>query len=116
MSNLYENFRTACKKRGTNITNVLAAIGKPSSSTGSWKKGQYPHLDTVLAMAKHLDMSLDELVYGEDAIDNRLKKYEQYTDWMEIIDRIPEDRQEMCKDFLRTHMAVPEKFLDKKNA
>ena len=35
-------------------------------------------------------------------------------EWIEIITHIPDDKQEMCKDFLRTHMVIPEKYADRK--
>ena len=37
-------------------------------------------------------------------------------EWLEIIHRIPKDKQQMCKDFLKTHMAVPEKYHQGKRA
>ncbi len=35
---------------------------------------------------------------------------------LEVFSHIPEDRQQLCLDFLRTHMVQPEKYVDKINA
>ena len=109
----YDNFKSACERHGTNITAVLKELGRASGNTG------YPKLDIVMEIAEYLHISTDELIYGigqapysetqnnELPIDN---------EWIEIISHIPADRQQMCKDFLRTHMVVPEKYTDSKKA
>lgn len=107
----YDNFNEICKKKGTTITGVLKSIGKSTGSTGTWRDGKYPKLDTVMEMADYLGVSLDELVYGKTQY-NELDDSER--EWLEIIARIPEDKQKMCKDFLRTHMVVPEKYANRK--
>lgn len=115
MNGIYDKFRAACSDRGTSITKVLNAIGKSDGSTGTWKAGKYPRLDTVMKIAEHLNISLDELCYGKDEMKAKVLT-ESDLEWLYIISRIPEDKQELCKDFLRTHMTVPEKYLDKKDA
>ena len=69
MPNIYENFRAACKRNGTTLTEVLNATGHSSGSTGTWKQGRPPKLDVVLEIADYLHISLDELVYGKEAAD-----------------------------------------------
>ena len=67
--NIYENFRAACKRNGTTLTEVLNATGHSSGSTGTWKQGRPPKLDIVMEIADYLHISLDELVYGKEAAD-----------------------------------------------
>lgn len=107
----YDNFNEVCRQKGTTITGVLKALGKSTGSTGAWREGKFPKLDTVMEMAEFLGVSLDELVYGKTQF-NALSDSER--EWLDIIAHIPEEKQKMCKDFLRTHMVVPEKYADRK--
>ena len=107
----YDNFNALCKAKGTTLTGVLKALGKSTGSTGSWREGKYPKLDTVMEMADYLGVSLDELVYGKT---HSIELSESEQEWLDIVAHIPEDKQKMCKDFLRTHMVVPEKYKDLK--
>nr|WP_300649481.1 hypothetical protein [uncultured Anaerobutyricum sp.] len=102
----YDNFKAACKRKGTNMTVVLSELGYSTSSTGSWKAGSFPRLDIAINIANHLEISLDELVYGINNAPSRTRKNEQVIDqeWIDIISHIPPERQQICKDFLRTHM------------
>lgn len=108
----YDNFIEVCKNKGTTVTAVLKAIGKSTGSTGTWNAGKYPKLDTVMEMASYLNITIDELVYGKSASNRVISDTER--EWLDIISNIPADKQQMCKDFLRTHMAVPEKYQDRK--
>lgn len=110
----YDNFMEACREKGTTVTSVLKALGKSTGSTGNWSAGKFPRLDIVMEMAEYLGISLDELVYGRSGVLPELSESDQ--EWLNIISKIPAEKQEMCKDFLRTHMAVPEKYADRKKA
>ena len=116
----YRNFRAACYRKDTTITAVLRKIGKATGSTGSWKQGNPPALDTVIMIADELGITLDELCYGEDKVSPRvLKSYltKEQREWLDILDRIPEDSRRLYMDFLRTHAAVgAEKYADEKDA
>lgn len=110
---LYDTFKTVCKQNGTNLTATLKAIGRSTGLTGKWRAGSDPSLQIVMEMAQYLGISLDEMCYG--------KKYEpeipeEQKEWLDIISQIPKEKHEMLKDFLRTHMAVPAKYQDKKQA
>lgn len=111
---VYDNFIDVCKEKGTSVTAVLKALGKSTGSTGNWSRGQYPRLDIVMEMADFLGVTIDKLVYNRNIPPFTLSDSD--AEWLEIISRIPEDKQEMCKDFLRTHMVVPEKYADRKKA
>ncbi|MCD8020750.1 MAG: hypothetical protein LUF92_14600 [Clostridiales bacterium] len=114
----YDNVKASCARRNTNITTVLADLGRSTSGTGRWKVGGYPRLDVVMEIAEYLKVSVDELAYGRgNAPYADQTRYNEIGDeWIEIISHIPQDRQQLCKDFLRTHMVVPEKYSDDKEA
>lgn len=105
---VYENFRMACMKHGTALTAVLHDLGKSDGSTGNWKKGKSPSLDTTMEIANHLRITLDELVYGEKSHARYLSSEE--VEWLSILFSIPADRRAMCKDFLKTHMVIPDRY------
>ena len=106
--NFYENVRAACSRKGTTLTEVLKAIGRSTGATGAWKSGMLP--------------KLDELVYGPEGIEKWFPEAPQseltgeQQEWLDILSHIPDDRKQMCKDFLRTHMVVPEKYASGKMA
>ncbi len=115
--NIYENFRAACKRNGTTLTEVLNATGHSSGSTGTWKQGRPPKLDIVMEIADYLHISLDELVYGKEAADEMVREQmpslgltQEQKEWLDVLSSIPEEKHSMCLDFLKTHMAEPEKY------
>lgn len=112
----YENMKACCAKHGTTITKVLDNIGRASSSTGTWKAGRYPRLDIVQEMADYLGVSIEELIYGEDAARETAMKIlnqnstltDEQVEWLYVLSRIPESKRQVCLDFLKTHMIEPE--------
>lgn len=108
---IYEPFRNACKEKNTTLTNVLNEVGRSDGNTGSWKNGTYPKLDIVMDIAEYLNISLDELVYGIEECKAVLLDDNQ-REWLSIIKRIPDNKQALCKDFIKTH-ALPDKYEDK---
>lgn len=110
----YENVNRVCREKGTTPTTVLKSLGFSSGNVSKWKNGSIPNIDLAYAIAKALGVSLDYLV-DPDAARNSAS-FDGYSDWIEIISHIPADRQEMCKDFLRTHMVLPEKYAQKGNS
>ena len=113
----YDNIRSVCESKGTTITQALEAIGRSTGSTGRWKTGQLPTLTILMELADYLDSTLDELVYGHDAAMERLCRIQnvpvnltltnEQKEWLELMDAIPESRRDACRDFLRTHEAIP---------
>lgn len=106
----YDNLKEVCREKGTTVTTVLKDLKMSTGSTGKWRDGSIPKIDTVMQLSEHLGVSLDRLVYGRDDVDLT----EIDPEWIEIISHIPENKQQMCKDFLRTHMVVPDKYEDRK--
>lgn len=102
----YDNLKEVCEERGTTVTTVLKALKFSSGSTGNWKKGVLPTLEKAISLSEYLGVPIDRLVYGKrPEVSSALDP-----EWAEIIERIPEERHQMCKDFLRTHMVIPEKY------
>lgn len=122
MASIYENFRAACKRHDTTLTEVLKETGHSSGSTGTWKAGRPPKLDIVLEIAEFLHISLDELVYGLDYV-TQLEKDRIQSDlsdeqkqWLDVLSHIPPEKHSMCLDFLKTHAVIPEKYESEKMA
>ncbi|MBD5504635.1 MAG: helix-turn-helix transcriptional regulator [Lachnospiraceae bacterium] len=111
----YDNIYKICKDKGTTPTTVLKELGYSTGNVTQWKKGSVPNAELCVAIARHLGITLDYLVTLSASVQNDgLSKSDQ--EWLDIISRIPEDKHNMCKDFLRTHMVVPEKYADEKKA
>lgn len=109
----YENLKKICASRNTTPTTVLKALGLSSGNTGRWKAGALPNVDIAYRIAQYLGVSIECLITGKEmtAADAPIDP-----EWVEIITHIPGDHQDMCKDFLRTHMVILEKYADRKRA
>lgn len=109
----YDNIYKICNDKGTTPTTVLKELGFSSGNVSKWKNGSVPNVEMCLAIAKKLNVSLDYLITLEGPVsDSALSDSER--EWLDIVAHIPADKQKMCKDFLRTHMVVPEKYADRK--
>lgn len=108
----YDNIYKICGDLGTSPTAVLKELGFSTGNISKWKKGSVPNIDLALAISRKLGVSLDYLITLEEPSGIALSESDR--EWLDIISRIPEDKQQMCKDFLRTHMAVPVKYADAK--
>lgn len=111
--NFYDNVREICRNNGTSVTVMLKTLGRSTGSTGSWKAGVLPTANLLIEMADYLHVSLDELVYGREHLEQWFPPQEEpltknQKEWLDIISLIPEEKQEMCKDFLRTHIVEPD--------
>ena len=108
---IYDMILKACKYRDTSITRVLNTCGRSDGNTGTWKAGGFPRVDVVMDIAELLDLSLDEVCYGlNNSATVRLDDNQR--EWLAIIRRIPADRQEICKEFLKTHATIPDVYAD----
>lgn len=111
----YDNVYKICRDRGTTPTTVLKELGYSTGNVSKWKKGSVPNIDLALDISRKLGVSLDYLITLDGPTsDSALSESDR--EWLDIISRIPEEKQGMCKDFLRTHMAVPDKYADRKKA
>lgn len=105
----YDNIYKICNDKGTTPTTVLKELGFSTGNVSKWKNGSVPNIDMCVAIAQKLNVSLDYLILLKGPASNSaLSDSEQ--EWLDIIAHIPEDKQKMCKDFLRTHMVIPEKY------
>lgn len=107
----YDNVYRVCREKGTTPTAMLKDLGFSTGNVSKWKSGSVPNLDLACAIAKYLSVSLDYLADPDAADITHVRAYDDsFAEWAEIIERIPEERHQMCKDFLRTHMVIPEKY------
>lgn len=53
----YETLKEICQKKNTTPSAVCLAIGISKSNATEWKNGRSPKLDTVVAIANHLNVS-----------------------------------------------------------
>ena len=116
----YENCSACCRRHGTSLGAVMAKIGKSSGSPTAWKKGASAKIDVVADIANYLGVSIDELVYGPERMYsltwNPLQLTEEQSELLQVFDRIPPDKHQLCIDFLKTHVAEPEKEEEGKRA
>ena len=110
----YDEMYRVCTERGTKPTIVLRELDMSTGNISKWKSGACPTVDVAKRIAKHLNVSLSYLCSPEDIVEVKYPK--EYSEWIAVIDRIPEDRKPMCLDFLKTHMTIPKKYFNKKNA
>lgn len=108
---LYNRLCDVCFEKGTTLTAVLRDLNISTGNISRWKKGSLPNIDTVAKIADHLGVSIDYLV-GHSCDDNAVPTTSAISDpeWAEIISHIPAENQQMCKDFLKTHMVVHNKY------
>lgn len=108
---IYDNIRSACAAKHKTITEVLKTIGRSTGLTGNWKNGVQPRVDVLMDIADNLGITLDELCYGKEHFKETLRRENILTadelEWLSIFSAIPDDRRQVCVDFLRTHAAVP---------
>lgn len=76
-----------------------------------------------MEIANYLHVSLDEIVYGQDHHAEETPPKDQYEvlsaeqkEWLDVLSCIPDDRKQLCLDFLKTHMVIPSKYSDDKMA
>lgn len=105
----YERLKKVCEEKNTSVTQVLRDIGRAEGNTGNWKRGRSPALEIVMEIAEDLGIGLDELVYGKKMVPTRDKLTDSELEILAIFQKIPEDKQDICKAFLKTHMVEEDK-------
>ncbi len=64
----YEKFEQLCVRHGETPYQVSCATGVATSTLTSWKQGKYtPKIDKILLIASHFEVSIEELMEGDDA-------------------------------------------------
>ena len=61
----YNRLRTLCKEHNTNVSAMLKELGMSTGCTGNWSKGQLPKGEALAMISKHLNTSIDYIVFGE---------------------------------------------------
>lgn len=62
----YEHMKAICKKKHTSPSAVCLALGMSKSNATKWKQGKWPRLDTVMRMAKVLNVPAGRLIPRDD--------------------------------------------------
>lgn len=64
----YTTLKEVCSKKKTSPSAVCVALEMSKSNVTNWKNGQYPRLDTVIAIANHLSINPAKLIpkYNEE--------------------------------------------------
>lgn len=109
----YDDMYRVCQEKKTTPTTVLRELDMSTGNISKWKGGTSPTVEVAKQISKHLGVTLSYLCNPSDITEVYPV---QYDEWIQVIDRIPDERKAMCLDFLKTHMTIPEKYFDKKNA
>ena len=110
----YDEIQRVCAEKGVKPTTILKECGLSSGNMSKWKGGTSPTVDIASKLAKQLGVSLSYLCNASDIVE--VKYPEKYRKWIDVIDRIPEEKRDMCIAFLQTHMAedaAPRKYVEK---
>lgn len=88
MFNFYDGLKKVCSEKDTTVTKMLQEIGLSSANTGYWKKGQLPRGEALLKISKYLNISIDQLLTGNQFISD-----EDENKLLEIYRKVPERAQ-----------------------
>ena len=110
----YYSVKKICFKKDVRLSIMIRDLHLDIGCVGQWKEGVLPTVDVAFAIARYLGVSLDYLITGLETDDSMLMVSGLDPEWIDIITHIPDDKQGMCKDFLRTHMVIPEKYEKRK--
>ena len=58
----YLTLKEICDKKKTSPSAVCVKLEMSKSNVTNWKNGQYPRLDTVIAIANHLNVNPAKLI------------------------------------------------------
>ena len=61
----YEALKEVCEKKKTTPSAVCDSLGMSRGNVTAWKNGRSPNLDTVIAIADHLNVSPTKFVKKE---------------------------------------------------
>lgn len=62
----YTNVQALCSKKGISITALGNKLGLSNSTTAGWRKGSHPRSKTLKALADYFNVSVDDLLSGEN--------------------------------------------------
>ncbi len=65
----YENFTSICKEKGFKPSPICQSIGLSRSAATKWKNGSKPSLAIILTLAEKLNVSVVQLLEGEEDTD-----------------------------------------------
>lgn len=62
----FTNVQELCSKKGISITALGNKLGLSNSTTFGWRKGSHPRSKTLKALADYFNVSVDDLLNGEN--------------------------------------------------
>ena len=65
----YENVKSLCQDRRTNITTLMKELGMSTSMPTSWKNGAAPKADTIKKIADYFGVTTDYLLRDASSVD-----------------------------------------------
>ena len=84
----YDNLKSICDEKGLKITPIVSECGGAKGSISNWKNGASPNSDIVAKLSVRLNVSTDELIFGEkkspslpDDEQELLNYYKTLPDW-----------------------------------
>lgn len=102
----YNNLKKICDKKGVKVTPIVLECGGNKGSLSGWKKGAIPNSDIVMKIAVRLNVTTDNLLFGESEESEIEKK---------IIEALRNVNDEGKEDVLDYAVMISEKQKYQKN-
>ena len=102
---------TVCEKNGTKALETLLAVHPQAVLLDAFM----PDLDAITVKQRYEAQNTSS-THTTFFVTGAFQSEEMEQELLEVFSHIPADRQQLCLDFLRTHMVQPEKYADKMNA
>lgn len=64
----FQNLERICKRKGLSVDRVVKDIGMAGSTATAWRRGSIPYPSTMKKLADRLEVSIEELTEGYEAI------------------------------------------------
>lgn len=78
---LDKHLKKLLQLRGLNVSRLAKATGVPGTTISNWMAGQAPkNIDQVKAVADHLEVSIEELVYGSQPYAKKKSVLEEFAE------------------------------------
>ena len=102
----WDNLEAACKAKGVKVTPILKELKISSGNIGRWQKGGTVTSDTIVLLAKRLNVTADFLLTGEHSVIDesgetfRLSQCEK--DLISMFRQLPDLQKELISDSIRS--------------
>lgn len=68
----WNQFTKLCNERNIKPNPLGRELGFSSGVVTKWKQGSFPNTETLMKLAKYFDVSIDYLVFGDEAENGRV--------------------------------------------